>query len=337
MMTIEEIVQKLNAQAQRYEFGRLPEIRKDHLGLRRLPNRAPFGTKSTFPPDYAFHSGGHDELQFNVGFDTGDFRWGLGLSLKRTRAIPNPTETLRPTVEKLNEFIRIHRDDHLSGFFMWHHSEQGRSDDRLPGVIPSSLYREGIFFFLGRHEQVASFDVDAVLGDFDRLLPLYRFAQLGRSGFPILDEERGFTFNPKKLLDGSERRYRTEAWRSSGLSEVDLIHSRIQDHLEDELRSELGDVVASEHADGVGGFVDLVAKRGNELEFYEIKIGLTARSCIRQALGQLIEYGFWPGAALPGKLLVVGEPHLDNEARKYLEYLRDEFGLPIYYKQVVLA
>ena len=75
---------------------------------------------------------------------------------------------------------------------------------------------------------------------------------------------------------------------------------------------------------------------GGHLEFYEIKIGGSARSCIRQALGQLMEYGFWPGAARPAKLFVVGEPSLDGKAEDYLQSLREEFKIPIYYRQVVI-
>ena len=75
---------------------------------------------------------------------------------------------------------------------------------------------------------------------------------------------------------------------------------------------------------------------GGHLEFYEIKIGGSARSCIRQALGQLMEYGFWSGAARPAKLFVVGEPSLDGKAEDYLQSLREEFKIPIYYRQVVI-
>ena len=115
--------------------------------------------------------------------------------------------------------------------------------------------------------------------------------------------------------DGIEQR----ATRVSTQIGITLHHGRIQDALEQQLRSEVGEQVATEHADGIGGRVDAIAHRGNDLEFYEIKVGHSARSCIRQAIGQLLEYGFWPGGARPAKLFVVGEPHLDREAEEYLD------------------
>ena len=336
-MDIEEIVQRLNDESDQFEFGRLQEIRKDHLGLWRRPCRTPFGWKAIFPDKgYAFHVGGRDELQFNVSLDEGDFRWGVAISLEASQAIPNPVEKLSPKLDKLSEFIRLHGDDYLNGFLMWHWHERRRSADRSPEVVPSRLYTDGVFIFLGKHEQVDTFDAEAVLRDFDRLLPLYIYVE-SESDFPILDAKSGFTFEPDQYPDRSNGQYRTVATPTTGPIEVSLRHRQIQDDLKRQLRCELGNQVASEHRDGVGGRIDLVAQRGDDLEFYEIKIGGSARSCIRQALGQLMEYGFWPGAAHPAKLFVVGEPSLDREAEEYLQSLREEFKIPIYYRQVVIG
>ena len=309
-MDIEEIVQRLNDESDRFEFGRLQEIRKEHLGLQRRPNRKPFGRKAiSRDRTYAYHVGGHDELQFNIGFDCYKdkeiLRWGVAISLQKTRAILD-VKKLFPKINKLNKFICRCGDDYLNGFLMWHWHEGRRSDNRSPEVVPRRLYAEEVFIFIGKYEQVDAFDAETVLRDFDRLLPLYKYVE-SESDFPILDDESGFTFRPEHQSDRPERRYRTDAIREIGQNEVYLRHSQLQDVLEQELRSELGNQVALEHPDGIGGRVDLIAQRGDDLEFYEIKIGGSARSCIRQALGQLMEYGFWPGAARPAKLFVVGE------------------------------
>ena len=338
-MDIEEIVQRLNDESDRFEFGRLQKIRKEHLGLQRRPNRKPFRTISR-DGTYAYHVGGHDELQFNVGFDCYKdkeiLRWGVAISSQKTRSILD-VKKLFPKINKLNEFIQVHRDDHLNGFLMWHWHEGRRSDDRSPEVVPSLLYTDGVFIFLGKYEQVDAFAPETILGDFDRLLPLYKYVEFGMSDFPILDDESGFTFRPGRRLDSSERRYWTKAMRETGQIEMSLRHRQIQDALYEELRFELGDQVASEHPDGVGGRVDLIAQRGDDLEFYEIKVGPSARLCIRQALGQLMEYGFWPGAVGNAKLFVVGEPPLDGKAEKFLQSLREKFKIPIYYRQVIIG
>jgi hypothetical protein len=45
-----------------------------------------------------------------------------------------------------------------------------------------------------------------------------------------------------------------------------------------------------------GGRIDLVVRTGEGYEFYEIKTYGSARACIREAIGQLLEYAMWPGA-----------------------------------------
>ena len=338
-LDIEEIVQRLNDESDRFEFGKLQEIRKERLGLQRIPNRKPFRTISR-DGTYAYHVGGHDELQFNVGFECYEgkeiLRWGVAISLQKTRALLD-VKILFPKLDKLNKFICCRGDDLLNGFLMWHwHPSEGRSDDRSPEVVPRRLYAEGVFIFLGKYEQVDAFDPETILRDFDRLLTLYKYVEFGMSDFPIPNDTSDFTFRPGRRLDNSERRYWTEAMRETGRIEVSLRHRQIQEALYQELRAELGNYVEAEYSDGADGRVDLIAQRGDDLEFYEIKIGPSARLCIRQALGQLMEYGFWPGAAGPAKLFVVGEPPLDGKAEKFLQSLREKFKIPIYYRQVVI-
>ena len=70
------------------------------------------------------------------------------------------------------------------------------------------------------------------------------------------------------------------------------------------------------------------------LEFYEIKSRLTPRLCIREALGQLLEYAYWGDAIGPALLIVVGDQPIDSEAQAYLGALDHEFGLRIRYRYV---
>lgn len=84
---------------------------------------------------------------------------------------------------------------------------------------------------------------------------------------------------------------------------------------------------------GNGTPVDVAVRNGEAYTYYEIKTGLSAQSCIRQAIGQLMEYSYWPGAQAAEKLVIVGEPPLDEPAKAYLEKLRERFSLPLYYQQ----
>lgn len=81
----------------------------------------------------------------------------------------------------------------------------------------------------------------------------------------------------------------------------------------------------------------MVVCRGSEYWFYEIKTALTARGCISEALSQLLEYSYWPGAQVARRLIIVGEPALDGESEQYLSTLQQRFGLPLEYQQFDLA
>ena len=77
--------------------------------------------------------------------------------------------------------------------------------------------------------------------------------------------------------------------------------------------------------------VDAVVKSDGEYLFYEIKTYSNARSCIRDAIGQLLEYSFWPGGQNAKKLVVVGEPALGSEGKAFIKLLTDQFNLPLEY------
>jgi hypothetical protein len=91
--------------------------------------------------------------------------------------------------------------------------------------------------------------------------------------------------------------------------------------------------ISSESSSGISNKIDVILKNGSEYWFYEVKTGGTARACIREALGQLLEYSYWPGAQRASKLIVAGEPRLDEDAASYIASIRDIFSLPITYEQ----
>ena len=70
--------------------------------------------------------------------------------------------------------------------------------------------------------------------------------------------------------------------------------------------------------------------------FFEIKTSTPLR-CIREALGQIMEYAYYPTTDKASRLIVVGEDLPDNETQSYLEHIREKFDLPLYYRQVNLT
>lgn len=59
------------------------------------------------------------------------------------------------------------------------------------------------------------------------------------------------------------------------------------------------------------------------------------RLCIREALGQLLEYAHWTGENLVEELIIVTPHSLHNDkfARNYLEYLRTNYSIKINYQR----
>lgn len=114
-----------------------------------------------------------------------------------------------------------------------------------------------------------------------------------------------------------------------------LRHNEIQRRLKDELLQEGCTGIEIEVPLGCR-YVDAVAWRGSELWFYEVKTAATVRECLREAIGQLLEYALWPGATRPGHLVVVGEPALDPTAAAYLVRLNQALSIPLDYRQIRL-
>ena len=107
-------------------------------------------------------------------------------------------------------------------------------------------------------------------------------------------------------------------------------HHEMQKRLYNKLAGEYG-------TDNVGteiSRVDLVVQQPEGYWFYEIKTADTAKACIREALGQLLEYSYWPGNKQATCLIIVGEPKLDAAGRSYIRKLQKEFGLPLDYESI---
>lgn len=115
------------------------------------------------------------------------------------------------------------------------------------------------------------------------------------------------------------------------------LHNEIQNELYAYLRDELGEEnVGTEVATGCGTSVDLATRSSGSVTFYEIKTSPSVRTNIRQAIPQLLEYAFWPGAKRANKLVIVSHLALTKDAEQYLAHLRKRFKVPITYQQFSL-
>lgn len=330
---LEVIARELNVRAAGHAIGSLQDLRKELKRLSRHPGQDIFRPQTIWDR-WAFHWGGRTELQFNIGLEdasgTDEFRHGVAFSLETGRNLPS-IDVLRPRMRLFNEYIRLNANA-FSEMRMWHYADEKRSSNYMPGPIPHELVREGVFIFLGKIGPLSQVEYDSVLRDFDALLPLYQYVESNGASEPVTSpSDSGFTFRSGCTTKLSS----TIAGQTRRLLDVSLRHNELQQVLHDRLVSEHGAAnVGTELGSGVGTSVDVVVRRPDGYWFYEIKTAQSPRACIREAVGQLLEYSFWPGAQEAKRLVIVGETVLDDAGAVYLKTLQHRFSLPLEYEQV---
>ena len=124
-----------------------------------------------------------------------------------------------------------------------------------------------------------------------------------------------------------------------GVRAVSLRHNALQTSLYLRLASAYGsNRVWTERRLDNGGIADAAAQTDNgDWHLFEIKVADTAAAVVREAMGQLLEYGFRQGGLNPTKLFAVGEPPIDDLTQAYLARLHTQFNLDITYFQITLA
>lgn len=147
---------------------------------------------------------------------------------------------------------------------------------------------------------------------------------------PNLEVKKGFQFiaghNAGK--GASKRSY------SDHKNDISLLHNQIQTALYKRLSTTFDDgCVGTEVSCGLGNRIDLVVNDEDKYSLYEIKVLKNAKSCIREALGQLMEYAFYIEEISIDKLVIVSPHELKNSDKQYLDRLQKKFGLPVEYLQ----
>lgn len=329
-MTIKEIADKINAGKASYKIGQLQQIRKKIKELDRMPTSDIFSDKSI--SDYwAFHTGGRKELQFNIGLEE-EFRYGVAFSLEKSRSLPEP-EILYPKIFKLNTII-AENTSFFKNYSMWHWQNGTRSHTYNVDQIPASIVSHGNFIFIGKIMPLDSININEILTTFDELLTIYleietnplQVCKIKTTPAPV----KIFAFN-----NGVRNLPQNISYTSLEKQiNIEARHTLLQEKLIEHLSSIYGrESVGVENYLGTKK-IDVAVKHNNEYIFYEIKTASSAKACVRQAIGQLLEYSYFTGERIAVKIVVVGEYDIDPETSNYLRFLHNEFNLPIDYLSI---
>lgn len=335
-MTIREIAHKLNDLSSQYKIGKLPEIRKEIKGFKRRPGSTIFHDKSISDKGWAFHYGGSKEMQFNIGFEKEGLRFGLAFSFTETRTLPD-ISILFSSIYKLNCLIR-EEPGKFKSYKMWHWNRENMIRGEINEVqeIDWKLVRDKIFIFFGRIVPYEKVDFDEILSTFDDLLEIYLVVEnKGKNDYPdIIKETKSadFKFSKKKRKLITKRKYNL----TERAINIDVRHTILQQKLIDELIVEYGDENVSYENPFNGNKIDIVVNQNKDYTFFEVKTGSSAKACIREAIGQLLEYAYWNGKENAKKLVIASEYNLNEEGQKYLNFLNNKFNLPIEYRRIKL-
>jgi hypothetical protein len=124
------------------------------------------------------------------------------------------------------------------------------------------------------------------------------------------------------------------AWmrRGSGPVECTPEHAKMQAKLMKELKREYPRAQILREKE----FVDVTVRTRNELILFEIKSDLEPRVVIRNGLGQILEYAYYPirNHGLPIKMVIVGQQPLSAGDEHYLKRLQADFALPLEYRVI---
>lgn len=339
MNSFMDFVQSVDEAAIRWDgpISGFHRLRSRFRGLHSIPRKIFW--KSSIKADYAFNKGGVGECQLNLGLDKGGhyLRYGIAFSYEPTQDLPNPVADLDPRVDKFNHLI-INKPWLMNdlAYCYWEQASSANYRHFDAGPIPPEARRKNNFIFLGQCGALGEVTPADVLRLWDRLLPIWAYVEDTENERVTGNAPtREPSFIPSPPPRKPAQTPRVEIKGSEFLRHQE--HLDIQHVLYSRLVAEFGvGCVECEHRIPEVGFVDIAVSRASGMTYFEIKVDSDLKGCIRQALGQLLEYTHWGHPARSNKLVIVSRHPLDRRGTDYLEALRSYYQLPIDYMQITL-
>lgn len=114
---------------------------------------------------------------------------------------------------------------------------------------------------------------------------------------------------------------------SESTTEIEARHQKMQEGLKKSLEAEGYTNIIME-----ANHIDLQASKNGEIHFFEVKTHDTARACIREALGQILEYNHFPNTKRADRMVIVGPAKPSRQELLYIKCLRQQYGMNIIYR-----
>ena len=296
------------------------------------------------------HGFGHEEWLCNSAFEWNGWRYGFlePVSRSRVRLLRDKEKIIdillytkdpdkaRWYVGEIRNCVIL--DDHMEDIAKKHFkqidaakrmTQQARDlcQKKNPKMKKSEIngIAECYFNIRFRPRDIKLYDPMRRAADGDRIGNIYRYALVSDTGEYVQQWRR----RRGQICEKSTGK------KSRGMIEPTLIkseHDRLQNLLFASLRKIrlLKSVVLEQD------FVDLRCREGETLHLFEVKADPRPAACIRQAIGQLLEYAYREGLSENKHVVlhVCGPSPLDDNTEKYMNHLRQRLQQPIYYNQI---
>jgi len=175
---------------------------------------------------------------------------------------------------------------------------------------------------------------------FERIIGTYRYQFIYdistvSTGENKKSKKRNFIFKPGKSEKPLGNIIST---RQNKIIQSEPLHDKIQKILYDQLVDIYGeDNVGMENDTGLGTRIDISVNTRNGIILYEVKSYPSVMITIRVALGQLLEYAYYPNPINNLKeMIIVSHLPIEADDKEYLEFIRKTTTLKIFYQSVNL-
>lgn len=115
---------------------------------------------------------------------------------------------------------------------------------------------------------------------------------------------------------------------------IDPLHKKIQNAVAEILKSQYTNLQLETNPNGLSEQrVDIqgLSDKEKEWHYFEVKT-VSAKRCIREALGQILEYAHYPSEERAKKFFIVGPEPPDENDKTYMQLLRNKYSIPIWYR-----